>query len=109
MRGVVEAVSGLTVRSAAWGYLPDGWFAAGLASCGQGASRLILAHAGPVITLASAVPGLAVGQAVVAYAGCDRTFQTCQAKFCNGCISAAVPPPRKNPSPETPPYDRGLP
>jgi hypothetical protein len=44
------------------------------------------------------LPGLAVGNAFEAFAGCDRSFSTCQSKFGNSLNFGGFPwIPPKNP------------
>lgn len=63
----------------------------------QGTARAVKIHTNNVITVAMPFPSIpTVGDAFVAYAGCDKTMATCQNKFNNllqfkGC--PFVPPP----------------
>ena len=59
---------------------------------------MILAHSGNSVTLSALLSGLAVGVAFEAFAGCDRTLATCQAKFGNAINFGGFPwIPAKNP------------
>lgn len=63
-----------------------------------GVPRMILAHSGDSVTLSALLSGLAVGVAFEAFAGCDRTLATCQAKFGNAINFGGFPwIPAKNP------------
>ena len=63
-----------------------------------GVPRMITNHSGDTITLSAVLPGLAVGVALEAFAGCDRTFATCQSKFGNSLNFGGFPwIPAKNP------------
>lgn len=91
--GVVAAIAG-EARFAATGLqnFAAGWFADGViawtSGANAGARALIRTHeksaAGDTLALA-ATPGraVAVGDAFVARAGCDRRAETCRAKFAN--------------------------
>lgn len=86
--GAVRAVSadGLTVTLDAAAAKPDGWLATGYLERGTD-RRMIVTHAGAVLTLINPLIGLAAGDPVIAYAGCDRSYggsQGCVAKFANG-------------------------
>jgi uncharacterized phage protein (TIGR02218 family) len=65
---------------------PDGWFATGTLEKGV-EGRMVTAHVGTSLTLLNPMNGLAVGDAVTLYAGCDRTYSGangCDTKFSNG-------------------------
>lgn len=86
--GTLLTVSGSTVEAAAFGAHPDGWFTGGfiewVSADGVVERRFIQSHAGPVLTLLlSGTHGLSVGLAVDAFAGDDRSAQTCLDKFNN--------------------------
>lgn len=86
--GEVQAVSadGLTVTIAECATKADGWFAAGHIAKGI-ERRMVVTHAGSVITLINPLIGLAAGDEVEVYAGCDRTYSGtngCTTKFSNG-------------------------
>lgn len=85
VNGVVSHIdaTGNVLTVAAFAGKPDGWFAAGYVEVGL-QRRMIVAHAGNLVTLITPVPGLVVGAALVGYAGCMRDFHTCVAKFTNG-------------------------
>ena len=97
LTGTVAAVSGLTVRSSAFLSRPAGWLTGGYLRV-AGVPRMILAHSGNSVTLSALLSGLAVGVAFEAFAGCDRTLATCQAKFGNAINFGGFPwIPAKNP------------
>jgi uncharacterized phage protein (TIGR02218 family) len=70
------------VTITAAGAKTSGWFTAGYIEIGQ-QRRMIMLHAGDVITLMSPLTGIAVGAEVTLYAGCMRDFNTCKKKFNN--------------------------
>jgi uncharacterized phage protein (TIGR02218 family) len=74
-----------------------GWLTGGYLRVG-GVPRMITQHSGDTVTLSSVLPGLAVGSAFEAFAGCDRSFSTCQSKFGNALNFGGFPwIPAKNP------------
>lgn len=106
--GTVVSVAGvlLSVPSAA-GYA-TGHFAGGFATWaanGITEKRMIVAHNLDVITLSAVPPGLAVGDTIYLYPGCDRTLATCAAKFGNSANFGGFPfIPTKNPFGGSPIY-----
>ncbi len=80
--GVVASVSGTQVTVAAAAGQADGYFTAGMLSAGVGL-RMITAHTGPGLTLAAPLIGLAVGDAVSLFAGCDHSMGQCANRFEN--------------------------
>lgn len=78
---VIE-VNGLDLVATEFSMHPTGWFNGGWVDWG-GERRFITDHAANVVTLVSAIPGLAVGSRVIVYAGCDHTEATCKDKFNN--------------------------
>lgn len=95
--GAVAGVSGLTVTVGAASSQPDGWFVPGLLIADSGA-RMIVGHAGTVITLTAPIVGLGLGEAVRLYAGCDHLYTTCNGKFGNLTRFGGFPfAPKKNP------------
>lgn len=86
-------------RTSSLGAFAGGWFAGGMLSWESGANtgstRRVVRHVGrdfAEIELASAprLP-LQVGDAFVVSAGCDKTFDTCRAKFSNGASFRGFP------------------
>lgn len=95
--GMLSAVSGLTATSVAFLSQSSGWLTGGYLRVG-GVPRMITQHSGDTVTLSSVLPGLAVGSAFEAFAGCDRSFSTCQSKFGNALNFGGFPwIPAKNP------------
>ncbi len=88
--GVITQTDGaLTITAAAFAALPENWFTGGAVSFTDGANAgfkvEIRAHrAGGVIELWQRAPQtIAVGDAVSATPGCDKSFRTCREKFSN--------------------------
>jgi uncharacterized phage protein (TIGR02218 family) len=75
-------VTGETIQAAAFATKPDGWFNAGYIEKGT-ERRMIINHVGNTVTLLNAMAGLAVGDVITAYAGCNRSFSDCNTKFNN--------------------------
>lgn len=64
---------------------PDGWFRNGfIKKNSTGEVRFILNHVGGLLTLQTPFLDLDPGDVVTAYAGCNRSYQTCVDKFANG-------------------------
>lgn len=80
--GVVTQVSGTQVTVAAAAGLPDGYFTAGMLATAAGL-RLITAHHASELTLTAPLIGLAVGDAVGLFAGCDHSKEQCASRFDN--------------------------
>lgn len=80
--GIVSAVSGYTVTSPTFTNQALGYWVGGIFTA-RGASRFVIAHAWNVITLADAVPSLAINDVFTITAGCDRTLATCTSRFSN--------------------------
>ena len=82
--GTVSAVSAskkvLTITAA--DALADGWFQGGMVATPGGGFLFIASHAGATITLQNPC-GLAVGNSVTLYPGCNLSRQTCKDKFDN--------------------------
>jgi uncharacterized phage protein (TIGR02218 family) len=95
--GTVAAVSGAAAQVAAAGTRPDGYFVAGVLQT-DGGARMIVGHAGANLDLIAPLPGLAVGQAVQLYAGCDHGTAQCAGRFGNLANFGGFPfIPLKNP------------
>lgn len=89
-QGVITQTDGaLTLTAAAFAAHPNAWFTGGAMTFTDGANAgfkvEIRAHrAGGVIELWQRAPQtIAVGDAVSATPGCDKSFQTCREKFSN--------------------------
>lgn len=97
LAGTVASFSGLNVTSSTFLSRASGWLTGGYLRV-AGVPRMITNHSGDTITLSAVLPGLAVGVAFEAFAGCDRTFATCQSKFGNSLNFGGFPwIPIKNP------------
>jgi uncharacterized phage protein (TIGR02218 family) len=86
--GLVAAIApdGITLTINACAGKSNGWFNWGFIEKGY-ARRMILTHTGSQIVLINPMQGLVVGDTVLVYAGCDRTYngpQGCVQKFNNG-------------------------
>lgn len=79
----VASVSGRNVVSSDFATKPDGYFRNGWCELAGGERRFIVAHAGDTVTLMNAFIALAPGDAIDAFAGCDRTETECRTKFSN--------------------------
>jgi len=75
-------VSGSTLSAAAFDALADGHFICGFVEYGNDV-RLITNHVGAVLTLQIPFANLTTGGTVKAYPGCDKSYETCLAKFNN--------------------------
>jgi uncharacterized phage protein (TIGR02218 family) len=76
----------------------SGWFTGGYIQRANGQRRMVRNHVGLTLTLLSPVPGLAPGEAVFVYAGCDHSQATCASKFSNADNYGGFPYiPSKNP------------
>ncbi len=97
LAGTVSAISGLTVNASIFTSRASGWLTGGYLRS-AGISRMIVGHTNDAVTLAATLPGLAVGSSFEAFAGCDRTFSTCNQKFANSANFGGFPwIPIKNP------------
>lgn len=79
----VGSVSGRDVLAAGFASRADGWYTGGWLENSDGDRRYITGHVGGTVTLQSPFLALAPGASVFAFAGCDRTEATCNAKFSN--------------------------
>lgn len=82
--GNILSISGgllLTVVGAS--LKPDGYYTGGMIISADSIPRFVVAHTGDNITLSRTVPGLASGQNVSLYPGCDHLKETCFTKFNN--------------------------
>lgn len=81
--GPLQSLSGTKVQCAAFASKPNGWFKYGFIEVGNGA-YFIVDHAGDTCTVLNAIEGVPIGTMITAYAGCDRSLDTCWDKFNNG-------------------------
>ncbi len=82
--GSVQSVSGFSITSSAWATLPSGLsfyggFVQWQSAQGYQESRTIASVSGSTLTLDNAFSDIVVGTQVIAYPGCARTTQSCQA------------------------------
>jgi uncharacterized phage protein (TIGR02218 family) len=91
--GMVTAILGSHAFAASGlsGYT-DGWFSRGRIVWGEGGAAEVVAHRGAELELLDD-PGaaLSVGAAFTIYAGCDKRFETCRAKFANAANFRGFP------------------
>jgi uncharacterized phage protein (TIGR02218 family) len=106
--GTVALVTGVVLSVPAAAGFPAGHFAGGFATWaanGLTEKRMIIVHTGDAITLSAVPPGLAVGDTISLYPGCDRTLATCDTKFGNSANFGGFPfIPTKNPFAGSPIY-----
>lgn len=96
--GPVSLISLDTIQSSPFSAKPDGWFNNGYVERADGSRRWIVTHVGSTLTLMSPFIGLAVGETVTAFAGCDRTVADCNGKFSNIARFLGFPyVPKRNP------------
>lgn len=89
--GTVSVVSGYTVTVPGLDGEADDYYTYGYADFGAYGSALITDHAANVITLFCLIPGLIAGASADVYAGCDRLFATCLARFDNALRFGGFP------------------
>ncbi|EPO8089429.1 phage BR0599 family protein [Pseudomonas aeruginosa] len=91
----IQSLTGMAISSGAFASYPDGWFNGGYVewSIGSGEydSRHIETHVGSELQLLGGTAGLAGGQAIRVYPGCDFLAGTCDLKFDNLPNLRAVP------------------
>lgn len=105
----VTAVAGRSVTCPAFAPLEDGYLRGGYLEFGIGDGLLerygIEAHTGGTVTLLDLPEGIAVGTALTAYPGCDRTIETCDGRFVNAANYGGQPHiPGKSPFSGDPVY-----
>jgi uncharacterized phage protein (TIGR02218 family) len=77
---------------------PDDWYPTGFLSRDGLDFRMITEHRGDTVSILLPFEDLKVGDRLFAYAGCDRSIQTCQKKFDNHINFGGFPYiPTKNP------------
>jgi uncharacterized phage protein (TIGR02218 family) len=92
----------LTLTSASFAAKADHYFTWGYLEWNN-YRRLITYHKGSVIKLRYKISTLTTGETVTAYAGCDRSIQTCHSKFANHLNFGGFPHiPEKNPASKLP-------
>lgn len=80
--GTIAGIAGIVVTVPEAAAQPDGYYNGGFFKDGD-TYVFIQTHVGTSLTVLAVSPLLEVGDAIVLTAGCDRTWQTCQAKFAN--------------------------
>lgn len=102
--GTAASVSGLKIECTAADAKPDGYFAGGqlvVTISGTTWRAMITRHAGKTLTLHLPLPGLAAGDALVLYPGCDHTLNGaggCHARYANALNYGGFPfTPRLSP------------
>lgn len=76
------AADGVTLTVPVASLQADGYYLGGQLQFGS-RHGFIVAHSGSTLVLLRPVPGLAVSSSVTISAGCDRSIETCAAKFSN--------------------------
>lgn len=95
--GVILAAAGAALTVDAASTKPDGWLVGGYVRVGD-ERRIVVSHVGGSVTLAAPLVRAAPGDAIAAFAGCDRTLATCEAKFANAANFGGFPwLPQDNP------------
>jgi len=83
----LQSLSGLIISSGTFASYPDGWFSSGYVEWAIGSGeyerRHIEVHIGSQLQLLGGTSGLATGQAVRVYPGCDFLDTTCDGKYDN--------------------------
>lgn len=106
--GSVVSLTGVLLSVPAAAGFATGHFAGGFATwaaSGLTEKRMIVAHTADSVTLSAVPPGLAVGDTISLYPGCDRTLATCDTKFGNSANFGGFPfTPAKNPFAGSPIY-----
>jgi len=106
--GTVTSINGTSLNIPAAAGFSVGHFAGGYATWaanGITEKRMIVSHSADAITLSAVPPGLAIGDAIYLYPGCDHTLNTCGSKFSNSANFGGFPfIPTKNPFGGSPIY-----
>lgn len=93
----VSSIDGDDVTASGLSSKPDQWFRAGYLVRGLD-YRMIRSHVGDTVTLWLPFENLQEGELIDAYAGCDRSLDTCSAKFGNVLNFGGFPfVPKRNP------------
>lgn len=72
-----------TVQASEFASKEDGWWKNGYLEFGL-ERRMVYDHTGDTLVLESGMAALEIGTQVYVYAGCEHTYDVCQAKFSNG-------------------------
>lgn len=94
----IASFEGRIVTVASMGAHPDGWATYGeLLHVASGERMTVFEQAGTKITLQLPIAGIADGDSVEVYAGCDHDIATCATKFSNVANFGGMPNlPRRN-------------
>lgn len=101
--GTATAIAGTVVTVAAAAGFPNGWFAGGMLEAPDLTLRFITSHTGSQLTLIRKIDSLSAAivggpQSVRIFPGCDRSRETCVAKFNNLNNNGSFPfIPTRNP------------
>lgn len=79
----IISASGTQLNSAAFSSFSDGWFSAGFIESAAGEVRFIESHVSSLVTVSAPFTVPVTGTTVKAYAGCNRSAETCRDKFSN--------------------------
>lgn len=95
----ISAINGNEVTVSSDGGNPDQWAQFGeMLHVASGERMTISSHVGNVLSLQLSMHGIAVGDAVQVFAGCDHTIATCRDKFNNVVNYGGIPElPTRNP------------
>ena len=106
VEGLIDRLDGASIGFALATAHPNGYYAGGYVEWTSQyglEQRGIEAHQGDLFTLYGGTFGLANGQAIAAYAGCDRTLSVCDTRFNNVINYGGCPHmPGKSPFDGTP-------
>ena len=80
VNGTVSVIDALNITIPGFNAYDNGYFVAGYLQAGV-FSRTIVGHSGNVVQIDRPIAGLAVGNAVIAFPGCNHTMDHCAARF----------------------------
>lgn len=108
--GDVLSLDGFVIGVDEFSLHDEGWFNGGFIEytipSGMLERRMILTHTGSEITIMGLPVGMAVGDTIHAFPGCDRTVDTCVVKFDNLANMGGFPhSPGRNPFDGNPVFD----
>lgn len=92
--GQINSIDGVSINFPAAASKADDWYSGGYVEWTSqygSEQRGIELHQGSVLSLYGGTSGLATGQTIAIYAGCDRLFATCQNKFNNALNYGGAP------------------
>lgn len=84
--GLIDRIDGVSIGFADAAAQPNGFYAGGYIEWTSQyglEQRGIESHQGDLLTIYGGASGLAIGQELAIYAGCDRTLNTCHTRFNN--------------------------